>query len=247
MIYVLDDKNNKVEGLDKQGVLAVLEQAIENGSLESIASDSAFVDKLKCCVNGATYKVAFITQAKYNELKAEGELITNCYYFITDDTTCEDIDEQLANLTEAVNALIPKVSALETKMARTEKTAIIRTKNKISGDLSGEIKIDYGENIELEENSTYIFDLPDASKTHHTFILHIGAIYDPSFPIVDFRSSSSYKFYANDTNDSVQAYYAELVVAWFPTLAENQYNISLQIYGDNSSNGFNGTATYFKI
>lgn len=123
MFYVLDDNNNKVEGLDKQGVVALLNKAIEDGTLAGIASDSAFVDKLKCCVSGNTFKVAFVTQAKYNELKAEEQLITNCYYFVTDDTTCEDIDEQLSKVNACAAAIENqniRLTALENKAAEIE-------------------------------------------------------------------------------------------------------------------------------
>ena len=102
--YVLDENNNKVEAYDKEGVLAVLAQAIEDGSLDNITSDSAFISKIKCCVNGVSNNIAFITQAKYNELEANGELRENTYYYITDDTTCEDINAALEELNERITA-----------------------------------------------------------------------------------------------------------------------------------------------
>lgn len=102
--YVLDENNNKVEAYDKQGVLAVLAQAIADGSLDNITADSAFINKLKCCVGGDTFNIAFITQAKYNDLEANGLIKENTYYYIIDDTTADDIDEQLQSLTDAVNS-----------------------------------------------------------------------------------------------------------------------------------------------
>lgn len=102
--YVLDENKNLVEAYDKEGVLAVLAQAIEDGSLDNITSDSAFISKIKCCVNGVSNNIAFITQAKYNELEANGELRENTYYYITDDTTCEDINAALEALNEAINS-----------------------------------------------------------------------------------------------------------------------------------------------
>lgn len=102
--YVLDENNNKVEAYDKEGVLAVLAQAIEDGSLDNITSNSAFISKIKCCVNGVSNNIAFITQAKYNELEAKGELRENTYYYITDDTTAEDINAALEELNAAITA-----------------------------------------------------------------------------------------------------------------------------------------------
>lgn len=110
--YVLDDNNNKVEAFDKEGVLAVLEQAIADGSLANIAANSAFVSKIKCCVGGDTYKMAFITQAKYNELVKNSELTPNTYYFIVDDTTYEDMVKDFEALTEKVNDAVKKVDNL---------------------------------------------------------------------------------------------------------------------------------------
>lgn len=114
--YVLDDNNNKVEAYDKEGVLAVLEQAIEAGSLAEITADSGFITKLKCCVGGDTHKIGFCTQAKYNELKANNQLIDGAYYFITDDTTAQDIDAALDALTERVTTLENNTASMQTQI-----------------------------------------------------------------------------------------------------------------------------------
>lgn len=95
MHYVLDEKGNKVESLSKEEILAVMQQAIDNGNLENIDAGSAFVSKLKCCVGGNTFGMAFVTQAKYNELKTNGQLIEDSLYFITDDTTAGNIEENI--------------------------------------------------------------------------------------------------------------------------------------------------------
>jgi hypothetical protein len=98
MHYVLDENNNKVEAYDKQEVLAAIEKAIADGSLADLVADAAFVTKLKCCVGGGTHQMAFITQAQYNELKARGSVATGCVYFITDDTTVDDINTAIEQL-----------------------------------------------------------------------------------------------------------------------------------------------------
>ncbi len=85
-LYVLDEFNNKIEVTDK-----VL---------------SAIVQQVVCCVSNTPHSMAFVTQAKYNELKAAGTLVTNGIYFITDDTTADDIDAQLATLTTNLNAIM---------------------------------------------------------------------------------------------------------------------------------------------
>ena len=103
--YVLDDNNNKVEAFDKEEVLAILAQAIADGSLDNITADSAFISKLKCCVTNGTVNVAFISNAKYNELEASGTLDEQTLYFITDDTTLDGIDEHLKALTKSLEEL----------------------------------------------------------------------------------------------------------------------------------------------
>lgn len=105
MFFVIDENNNKIEAYDKEGVLAVLSKAIKDGSLSGISADAGFVSKLKCCVTGGTSKVAFVTQAKYNELKASNGLLENCLYYITDDTTAEDMDKALQDVNKALQEL----------------------------------------------------------------------------------------------------------------------------------------------
>jgi hypothetical protein len=106
MFFVLDENHNLVEAYDKEGVLAVLAQAIADGSLSGISEDAGFVSKLKCCVTGGTTQVAFVTQAKYNELKATDSIDSTCLYYITDDTTAEDINTLLTRLTNTVNGML---------------------------------------------------------------------------------------------------------------------------------------------
>ena len=105
MNYVLDANNNRVEAYSKEEVLAVLNKAITDGTLANVVADAAFITKVKCCVGGGTHSFAFVTQAKYNELKAKAELLDNCYYFITDDTTADEFSRQLTQLTTAVENL----------------------------------------------------------------------------------------------------------------------------------------------
>lgn len=121
MFYVLDDNNNKIEALDKEGVLAALEEAIANGSLESLVADSAFVTKLKCCITGGTTKMAFVTSAQYNELEAGGAIEKGVAYFIIDDTTIDDIDVVVKNLNDTINGIETTVSLLSNKLLKIEK------------------------------------------------------------------------------------------------------------------------------
>lgn len=103
--YVFDENNNKIEVTDK-----VL---------------TALVEQIRCCVSGTYFKEAFVTQAKYNELVANGLLVENCIYNISDDTTCEDIDASLKEIKDDLRELnnqdiVNRVATLESKVRTTE-------------------------------------------------------------------------------------------------------------------------------
>ena len=96
--YAHDDLNNRVETLSKEEIYALLADAIEQGQLPSVDTPNAFVTMVKSIVDGQPYKIGFCTQAQYNELKAEDELEDNALYFITDDTTLEELDTKYTNM-----------------------------------------------------------------------------------------------------------------------------------------------------
>lgn len=105
MYYVKDKNGNQQEAYTKEEIMAVLQQAIADGSLSGVDAQSAFVSKLKCCVDGGTFKQAFITEAKYNELKANKQLQENTIYNILDDNTLEVITTNIEGLWEAIDEL----------------------------------------------------------------------------------------------------------------------------------------------
>lgn len=142
--YVVDENNNRVEALDKEGVFALLNQAINDGTLSEIMKDSAFVSKLKCCVGGDTFKMAFITQQKYNELEANNELLPNAIYYIVDDTSADDINEAV----ETINSVLTEQGI------------------KIENILNGALKAHTAQNAEKTDftNGEYY----EVEKTHHS-------------------------------------------------------------------------------
>ncbi len=98
--YVRDNNNNLVEGLSKEEIYALLDEAIRTGQLPSVDENTSFVSKLKCCVSGVSNSVAFITEAKYNELRTSGLLKPNTLYFITDDTTEDTLENAITQAKE---------------------------------------------------------------------------------------------------------------------------------------------------
>lgn len=114
MKHIIDDLDkNKYEAYTKQETLAAIQEAISSGELpEEI---NGLVITLKNPIDNLGYKIAFCTQAKYNELEAGGQLESNCYYYITDDTSwddfLEDANEVLEEIQEQV-ALLPRTQEL---------------------------------------------------------------------------------------------------------------------------------------
>ena len=97
MKHIIDDLDkNKYEAYTKQEVLEVIQEAISSGELpEEI---NGLVLTFKNPVDNEGYKIAFCTQAKYNELEQGGQLEVNCYYFITDDSTFDDWNTIITDL-----------------------------------------------------------------------------------------------------------------------------------------------------
>lgn len=102
--YVHDENHNRIPAYSAEEVLNVLAQAIEDGDLDDVTADNAFITRLKSVADGKTYFVAFLTQAEYNSLVQEGRIAENTIYYITDDTTISDIEAAIANLQESTSA-----------------------------------------------------------------------------------------------------------------------------------------------
>ena len=116
MFYVLDENKNLVEAFDKEGFLALLEQIIEDGSLENIDEDTAVASKLRSLINGTTHHIEFVTQAQYNQLAQDEQLVAGTYYFITDDDTAEEFADAIEALQTLTNNLQERLSAVETNL-----------------------------------------------------------------------------------------------------------------------------------
>ena len=98
MKHIIDDADkNKYEALSKAEVIALLQQVIESGQLPE-GELEGLVLSLKNPIDNLNYKIAFCSQAKYNELKAAEQLETNCYYIITDDTSYDDINNAIQQI-----------------------------------------------------------------------------------------------------------------------------------------------------
>lgn len=203
MFFVIDENHNLVEAYDKEGVLAVLEKAIADGSLSDLVADASFVSKLKCCVSGQTNRVAFVTQAKYNELEAMGGLIANCYYFITDSSEVEDIDKALADINEALTALGNRLRALEQRREVLLSSAVypttggtvsvptLKTTDKIEVAYAMDADLEQVRYVTVRANRFYLTDFDNGTMVYAYVymdgtdgVLNIGNITASEFKII---------------------------------------------------------------
>lgn len=134
--YVRDNNNNLIEGLSKEEIYALLDEAIRTGQLPSVDDETAFVTKLKCSVTGVASSVAFITEAKYNELRTGGLLKANTLYFITDDTTEDTLENAIAqakqeSILESKTYADNRFTDVDTKFTQvnTKINSLYRTRN----------------------------------------------------------------------------------------------------------------------
>lgn len=84
--YLLDENKNLVEVVN-------IEDNLFRTRLEKLHSD----------INNSDHSIEFVTQAQFNQLEAQGELVANTYYFITDDTSEEDLENSITQLDERLS------------------------------------------------------------------------------------------------------------------------------------------------
>ena len=107
--YAHDDLNNRIETLSKEEIYALIDEVIESGELPTDVQ-AAFVTALKSIVDGKPYKIGLCTQAEYNELEAQGELQEDALYIITDDTTAQDIEEEIENINAHLDIIDERIA-----------------------------------------------------------------------------------------------------------------------------------------
>lgn len=115
MKHIFDDTDkNKFEAMDKAEILAAIQQIVEEGEIPQELINGVALT-LRNPIDNQDYKIAFCTQAKYNELEAGGQLETNCYYYITDDTSYDDMVSEINTALEGFQStidLLPRTQEL---------------------------------------------------------------------------------------------------------------------------------------
>ena len=213
--YAHDDNNNRIETLSKEEVYALLAAAIQQGQLPVLEQDTAFVTMVKSIIDGQAYKMAFCTQAQYNELVAQGQVQNNTMYYITDDTTLSDIETFINDLADYVDTFItgaqPKLDLIwkenyDVYFGQPYYNTIIRGLTLKDGN---------GNNILTSE------DLPKTDLT----IVSTSTILVPNFKYAEITQSGLYLVEAHKTIGSVTYKYTVLIsidVTWLGTDANKQ-------------------------
>ena len=145
MKHIIDDADkNKYEAYSKTEVLNVIQEAIATGQLPEELN--GLVITLKNSIDNKGYKIAFCTQAKYNELEQAGTLEHDCYYFITDDTTVEDIFDSIGDVETDFNTFLNNLA----NQLNTKKININNNDGLIYGDNEGYLTIEGQNDIEFK-------------------------------------------------------------------------------------------------
>lgn len=112
--FVFCGTNCKYPALDKEETLAAIQQALEKGSVQGVDPEQPFITKIKDANGGKAFSIWMGTQAQYNSI-AEKDIIENCLYMITDETTLDDIFEVLEAQADAITSTEKKVNELGNK------------------------------------------------------------------------------------------------------------------------------------
>lgn len=104
-----------------------------------------------------------VTQAEYDELVAQEQLIPNAFYLITDDATYDEIMDAISNLTSRVSGDEDDIGSLETRVDDLEYQQNINT---------GNIEILQGQITSKVEKTSGTFTFSSSSKQVADLILN---------------------------------------------------------------------------
>lgn len=114
--YVFCDDNCKFETMSKEQILAAIDAAINKG-IEAITDDGAFYEAVQETNHGRYIKFWIGTQAEYNALSNPD---TNVLYIISDETSVDDIMNDIQQLQSAVQNTAEKFADVESGISDLE-------------------------------------------------------------------------------------------------------------------------------
>ena len=98
--YVIGYGNNLIESMTKEQILAAITQAVEEHTISDV--DTGFVTTLKEQNANTGLKFWVGTTAQYNALQDKDP---QCVYILTDDAELEDLEQEIARLSEQVELI----------------------------------------------------------------------------------------------------------------------------------------------
>lgn len=100
--FVICADNCKFESMTKEQILTAIAQAISTGEIKDV--DTGFVTSIKEQNSGKAAKIWIGTQAEY--IAQKESIPENTFCIITDDTTAEDIEAEIAEVKKSINKII---------------------------------------------------------------------------------------------------------------------------------------------
>lgn len=91
--YLLDENKNKIE-------VTSIDQFF-----------TTIATQFHSDLNNTNHHIEFVTQAQYNQLENDEQLVANTYYFITDDTTAEDLEQHITDNDDLVEEAMEEFEA----------------------------------------------------------------------------------------------------------------------------------------
>ena len=130
--YVMCGSNCKYPAYTAEEVLALLQQAIDNKSLDGIVSDTGFITKIKEKNSNKAMQLWIGTQAQYAALETKPQ-DTLCIF--TDDSTAADLNKAAEDAKKAAEAAVTNaVSGLESSIKNGTTKAAHATKADQDGE-----------------------------------------------------------------------------------------------------------------
>lgn len=98
--YVVGYGNNLIESMTKEQILAAITQAVESHTISDV--DTGFVTTVKEQNANTGLKFWVGTTAQYNLIAVKDP---QCFYILTDDVELEDLEQEIARLSEQVELI----------------------------------------------------------------------------------------------------------------------------------------------
>lgn len=98
--YVVGYGNNLIESMTKEQILAAITQAVESHTISDV--DTGFVTTVKEQNANTGLKFWVGTTAQYNLIAVKDP---QCFYILTDDAELEDLEQEIARLSEQVDLI----------------------------------------------------------------------------------------------------------------------------------------------